>query len=607
MADDKLKIDIELTTDSSKKNVDTLAEHIKKSLKKPLTELEDQGRKFIKFAGGKLLEIANIDGKKDGIVYQLTAGNKISSGRGSAPYRLGGDFNEEELQKIKSLSGSRINDLKRIVTQSKNRKQREELKAEREQERARKKLQRQQEKDQERQQRETERANREALQRQRGAEFNQIISSTLSGREKKEFELQSAKEELKGLKKAFEDIEDSGSDAYNEINQKIAETQARIQGLQKELKPSKFQKLGKLFERIGLTKAVRGVWNMIISSISSGLNNLASVDESSKSTLAAFSNSLQVIGTALATVIMPILETLKPLLEPLLNIIIKITNAVSELLYNLGLTSRYAKITLKAIDDVQEAGNNFSFDKFEALDAEDNISNIMDIEWFGEGGTTALTSALLEIVNVIGEIIDLVLDIVDILRDIGFFDGMKTFISGIIEEIKGAFEVIKGLLQILTGDFQGAWDSISKGFKDMWNGIKDTIKGGLKIIVSLIFGSDDKNKISEKIKSFLTGKSWSLVNRIGTFANGGMVDSGSLFIAGEAGAELVTTMPSGQTGVTNIAQFKEAQLEALSTWWSYAKYDLPEPSSTYIDGAEIARSKRFVAEMNRKNAGLNLV
>lgn len=90
------------------------------------------------------------------------------------------------------------------------------------------------------------------------------------------------------------------------------------------------------------------------------------------------------------------------------------------------------------------------------------------------------------------------------------------------------------------------------------------------------------------------------------YKNGGLVDSGSLFIAGEAGAELVTTMPSGHTGVTNIAQFKQATLEALYAWWDEAKYDLPEGNSFNIDGAQIARSKSFIAEMNRRNTGLGL-
>ena len=94
-------------------------------------------------------------------------------------------------------------------------------------------------------------------------------------------------------------------------------------------------------------------------------------------------------------------------------------------------------------------------------------------------------------------------------------------------------------------------------------------------------------------------------NSIQAYANGGMVESGSLFVAGEAGAELVTTMPSGKTGVTNIAQFKQAMVEAI-----YECSDVFQQADGSVvlnlDGAQIARSKNFKNELNRTNAGLNL-
>lgn len=96
-----------------------------------------------------------------------------------------------------------------------------------------------------------------------------------------------------------------------------------------------------------------------------------------------------------------------------------------------------------------------------------------------------------------------------------------------------------------------------------------------------------------------------MTSEIPQYANGGLVDSGSLFIAGEAGAELITTMPSGKTGVTNIAQFKQAMVEAL-----YECSDIFQQTNGNVvlnlDGAEIARSKSFKNELNRTNSGLNL-
>ena len=48
------------------------------------------------------------------------------------------------------------------------------------------------------------------------------------------------------------------------------------------------------------------------------------------------------------------------------------------------------------------------------------------------------------------------------------------------------------------------------------------------------------------------------------FANGGLPDKGTMFVAGEAGAEIVYNTPSGQSGVANIKQIEQAMYNALT-------------------------------------------
>ena len=50
---------------------------------------------------------------------------------------------------------------------------------------------------------------------------------------------------------------------------------------------------------------------------------------------------------------------------------------------------------------------------------------------------------------------------------------------------------------------------------------------------------------------------------VNKFAEGGMPDKGTMFIAGEAGAEMVYNTPSGQSGVANIQQIEQAMYSAL--------------------------------------------
>lgn len=47
------------------------------------------------------------------------------------------------------------------------------------------------------------------------------------------------------------------------------------------------------------------------------------------------------------------------------------------------------------------------------------------------------------------------------------------------------------------------------------------------------------------------------------FKNGGLPDKGTVFMAGEAGAEIVYNTPSGQSGVVNVQQIKQAMYQAL--------------------------------------------
>lgn len=53
------------------------------------------------------------------------------------------------------------------------------------------------------------------------------------------------------------------------------------------------------------------------------------------------------------------------------------------------------------------------------------------------------------------------------------------------------------------------------------------------------------------------------LENISKYANGGTPDKGTLFIAGEAGAEIVATSSNGQTGVSNVQQIEQAFYNAL--------------------------------------------
>ena len=73
--------------------------------------------------------------------------------------------------------------------------------------------------------------------------------------------------------------------------------------------------------------------------------------------------------------------------------------------------------------------------------------------------------------------------------------------------------------------------------------------------------------------ALMVGTTLSLM--VNDFAEGGMPDKGTVFRAGEAGAEIVYNTPSGQSGVANVQQIAQAQLSALNSWWKTARNDIP--------------------------------
>ena len=73
---------------------------------------------------------------------------------------------------------------------------------------------------------------------------------------------------------------------------------------------------------------------------------------------------------------------------------------------------------------------------------------------------------------------------------------------------------------------------------------------------------------------------------IKAYKNGGLPDKGTMFLAGEAGAEIVYNNPNGQSGVANIAQIKQAMLQALIEYGRTSGGN-DRPIVVYLDGEKV--------------------
>lgn len=77
-------------------------------------------------------------------------------------------------------------------------------------------------------------------------------------------------------------------------------------------------------------------------------------------------------------------------------------------------------------------------------------------------------------------------------------------------------------------------------------------------------------------------------NSANKFANGGIPETGTLFYAGEAGAEIVSTSRTGQTGVANVEQISQAMLQALINY-NAAQNGQTGGGNVYLDGRQVGQ------------------
>lgn len=174
------------------------------------------------------------------------------------------------------------------------------------------------------------------------------------------------------------------------------------------------------------------------------------------------------------------------------------------------------------------------------------------------------------------------------------------------------------------------WDYVTKKLKEFWDSLPEWAKAALKLIANIfigyvnfviglfegillkiptlivelvasLFGAEKAKEAAHNMKSFS-------FPRIPYLANGGMVNAGSLFIAGESGAELITNMGSGTTGVTNVSQFKQAMIEAI--YETGLLSSIEESGNIYLDsekvGKKMGQTKSLRQQLNRTNPNLNL-
>ena len=137
-------------------------------------------------------------------------------------------------------------------------------------------------------------------------------------------------------------------------------------------------------------------------------------------------------------------------------------------------------------------------------------------------------------------------------------DAVKRIFSGIIDFITGVF----------TGNWSRAWQGVVNIFGGIMDGLGAVIKAPLNGVIWLInqaISGLNKIKVPDWVPSWLGGGQGINIPQIPYLARGGIIDSPTLAMVGEAGKEAVVPLENNKGGLRELASLLLAEMGPRSS------------------------------------------
>ena len=290
---------------------------------------------------------------------------------------------------------------------------------------------------------------------------------------------------------------------------------------------------------------------------------------------------LDALPTVIEKIISGLLNALPKLIEGLIDLNLKIVEHLPEII--LGLIKAIPKVVESIVNALLGAAPKL-WDAFTKIfsNAWEKVKEIFAKipEWFSNIFSEAW-KGIQSIWNNVGKFFS------------DIWDGIKKAFSAVGTWFSDIFKnAVKGI--------KGAFDGVKTWFKNLWNGIWSVVKTPINWIIdginSLI---DGLNSLSIKVPDwvpFVGGQTWGVnIPKIPKLAKGGIVDSGTPFIAGEAGAEAVIPLENNNQW---IYKFAHAFADGLSSF-----YDGDNFTQTPNKGAggKVVNINLYLDNVNVKN------
>lgn len=153
----------------------------------------------------------------------------------------------------------------------------------------------------------------------------------------------------------------------------------------------------------------------------------------------------------------------------------------------------------------------------------------------------------------------------------GFGDILNGFLSNVRNIFKSVKQIFKGIIDFIAGTFTGnwkrAWSGVKNIFAGIMNGLKSATRAPLNSVISLVNAAiSGLNRISVKIPNWVPGgyggKKFGLsIPKIPYLAKGGIIDSPTLAMVGEAGKEAVVPLENNTGGLDILAEKLRSRME----------------------------------------------
>lgn len=374
-----------------------------------------------------------------------------------------------------------------------------------------------------------------------------------------------------------------------------------------------WKKFIKSIGRIALYRTIRRALQLITQSITETIQEFAKIDDNVNDTMSHITSSLQVIKLSFGAIFLPLLEAIEPILSQIAEAFANFANMVSQAT---AKGNTYWAINTKAIRDYREqlentTGSLASFDKIQSLNAKDTFSFFEErevdkqstaIQGLGDtiqvlkdiiSGLWTVVSPVLDIIkNIIlgvSTVVGVIKKFIDKLKELGLTAPFIALVGVALAKLYGA-KVITGLGNLVTKlgtvkvgvlavfaaigmlvqviDNWGNMNTLQKVIAIV--GVATTAFFGLAMALGAFHSAWSVGLASAAIiggiiavTAAINSSKKSSTEDVSFMAAGGIPSVGTLFYAGEAGAETVTVGNSGRTEVTNVSQMETALYNAL--------------------------------------------